>query len=40
VITREQGLLTWASRWRTLRAWQRDLSEVKVEISDRIHAGR
>jgi len=40
VITREQGLTTWASRWRTLKAWRRDLSEVKVEISDRWHAGR
>lgn len=40
MITREQGLLTWASRWRTLRAWRRDLSEVRVEISDRVHANR
>lgn len=40
MITREQGLLTWASRWRTLTAWRRDLSEVKVEISNRVHAGR
>jgi hypothetical protein len=40
MITREQGLLTWASRWCTLTAWRRDLSEVKVEISNRIHAGR
>jgi hypothetical protein len=40
VITREQGLRTWARRWATLRAWRRDLSEVKIEISDRAHADR
>lgn len=40
MITREQGLMTWASRWRTLKAWRRDLSEVKVVISDRRHANR
>jgi hypothetical protein len=40
VITREQGLTTWAARWRTLKAWRRDLSEVKVVISDRFHHGR
>jgi hypothetical protein len=32
VITREQGLRSWASRWRTLRAWKRDLSEVTIDI--------
>jgi hypothetical protein len=40
VITRTTGLNTWASRWRTLKAWRRDLSEVKVEISDRAHNNR
>jgi hypothetical protein len=40
VITREQGLRTWAARWRTLKAWRRDLSEVKVEISDKQHVDR
>lgn len=40
MITREQGLLSWAARWRTLKAWRRDLSEVKVEISDRVYANR
>jgi hypothetical protein len=40
VITREQGLRTWASRWVTLRAWRRDLSETKIEISDKQHADR
>jgi hypothetical protein len=39
-VTREQGLRTWASRWRVLKAWRRDLSEVQVEISDRWHANR
>jgi len=32
VITREQGLRSWASRWRTLKAWRRDLSEVTIDI--------
>ncbi len=40
MITRTQGLLTWASRWRLLKAWRRDLSEVKIEISDRNHSRR
>lgn len=40
MITRAQGLTTWADRWRTLRAWSRDLSEVKVEISNRWHQNR
>lgn len=35
MITREQGLRKWADQWRTLRAWKRDLSGVKIEISDR-----
>jgi hypothetical protein len=40
MITRAQGLTTWGDRWRTLRAWKRSLVNVKVEISDRHHAGR
>jgi hypothetical protein len=40
MITREQGLMSWADKWRTLRAWRRDLSEVKIEISNRWHANR
>lgn len=40
MITREQGLTTWADRWRTLRAWRRDLSEVKIEFSNRWHRNR
>jgi len=32
--------MTWASRWRTLKAWRRDLSEVKVEISPSWHNNR
>lgn len=40
MITREQGLNVWAIRWRTLKAWRRDLSEVKVEVSNRFHANR
>jgi len=35
MITREQGLRTWASRWSRLKAWQYDLSEVKIKVSDR-----
>ena len=40
MITRTQGIMTWASRWRTLKAWRRDLSDVKMTISDHVHAGR
>lgn len=40
MITREQGLRTWASRWVTLRAWGRDLSTVKIAISDHMPADR
>lgn len=39
-ITREQGLRTWADRWVKLRAWRRDLSNVKIEISDRAFPNR
>ena len=40
MITRVQGLLRWAHQWRTLRAWRRDLSDVKIQISDQIHNDR
>jgi hypothetical protein len=40
VITRAQGLRTWAKRWSVLRAWKRDLSAVKVEISTKQHPDR
>ena len=40
MITRTQGLRAWADRWRGLRAWGRDLSDVKIEISDRVHNRR
>jgi hypothetical protein len=40
VITREQGLTTWANRWRTLKAWRRDLANVAITISDRSFPGR
>lgn len=32
MITREQGLRSWAARWRTLRAWRRDLEAVTIDI--------
>lgn len=40
MISRAQGLLSWADRWRTLRAWRRDLSQVRVEVSDQAHPQR
>jgi hypothetical protein len=40
VITRESGLAHWASQWRLLRAWKRDLSGVKIKISNRWHRNR
>lgn len=40
MITRAQGLQSWAARWRVLKAWRRDLSLVRVEISDESHMRR
>lgn len=39
-ITRQQGVLTWAARWATLRAWGRDLSHVQVVVSPREYSSR
>lgn len=35
MINQEQALRTWLERWRTLKAWKRDLSPVTVELSKR-----
>lgn len=40
IVTREQGLRRWHQEWATLKAWRRDLSDVKLEVSKRSHAGR
>lgn len=40
MITREQGIHSWASKWHALRAWRRDLSDVKVTVSDRAFPDR
>lgn len=40
MVTREQGLMAWASRWRELRAWRHSLADIKVEVSDRAPASR
>lgn len=40
VITRKDVLLKWAKDWAKLKAWNRDLSEVQVTISDRTNADR
>lgn len=34
-LTREIVLRKWSQEWATLKAWNRDLSEVDVEISDK-----
>jgi len=39
-MTRAQGIAYWHKRWSQLRAWRRDLSEVKIEVSDRILTAR
>lgn len=40
MVTREQGLRRWFSEWQNLKAWRRSLSEVTLEISDRVHPRR
>jgi len=39
-LTRKTVLEKWGADWRTLRSWNRDLSEVTVEVSDREHPNR
>lgn len=39
-LTRKDVLEKWAKEWRLLRAWRRDLSEVEIDISDKIHPNR
>jgi hypothetical protein len=39
-VTRAEAIERWAANWRTLRAWRRDLSEVKVSVSNKIHSNR
>ncbi len=40
MITRTDVLMRWFRQWANLRAWKRDLSEVKVEVSDRWYPDR
>jgi hypothetical protein len=40
VITRREVLQKWAKDWRTLKAWNRDLSEVQITISEEVHKNR
>lgn len=39
-LTREMVLRKWETEWKLLKSWNRDLSLVEVEISDREHANR
>jgi hypothetical protein len=39
-VTRAEAIERWAASWRTLRAWRRDLSEVKITVSNKINASR
>ncbi len=39
-LTRVNVLEKWAKNWSTLKAWNRDLSEVSIEISDKSHPNR
>jgi hypothetical protein len=39
-VTRANKIMLWAYNWRALKAWRRDLSEVKIEISNKVHQTR
>ncbi len=39
-VTREEGILAWAARWKTLKAWKRDLSGVTITVDDKIYADK
>lgn len=40
MLTRREILTFWFSKWATLSAWQRDLTPVAVEVSDRFNDSR